>query len=153
MRVLHDVVPEKLQQDLQWLTQYATQLSPWFEFLDKKGEDLYFCERVKEAGHIVWLNVDVKALHLGEMIYEERHFTYLRDNNLVAKVPVGNAAGVKAVQPIREVASGAEDKHENTDSASPGSQAVEWRDNISEPSRRIGVGGNISGSFFGQTKG
>jgi len=58
-------------------------LSPWFEFLDKKGEDLYFCERLKLLGYKVWVNYDIRAQHLTVIPIDRTHFEYLVANNLI----------------------------------------------------------------------
>lgn len=63
-------------------------LSPWFEFLDKKGEDLYFCEKAKAAGYTVWGNSDVKCQHLAEIPIEEAHFLHLKNSGQLQKVTV-----------------------------------------------------------------
>lgn len=65
---------------LQWLTRYVEKMSPWWEFLDKRGEDFYFCERAKDAGYQVWANVDVKCDHVGNVPIGEQHFNWLKEN-------------------------------------------------------------------------
>ena len=65
-------------------------LSPWFEFLNKRGEDIYFCERAREAGVTVWVDPSVKCLHLGEVVLGADHFNYLIEHDLIKVVePVG----------------------------------------------------------------
>lgn len=61
-------------------------MAPWFEFLDLKGEDLYFCERVRDMGAQIWANTDVKCDHLATVPINEAHFQYLKDNNLLRRV-------------------------------------------------------------------
>lgn len=63
----------------------VSDLSPWFEFLDKKGEDLYFCERAREAGYTIWVDYNTQAQHLSEIGIDQSHFKYLVDNNLIRK--------------------------------------------------------------------
>lgn len=63
----------------------ATGLSPWFEFLNKKGEDLYFCERLADIGQQLWANTSVKCQHLSLLPIQEYHFAYLRNNDLIKK--------------------------------------------------------------------
>lgn len=40
---------------------------PWFVYDVKKnkGEDIYFCEKAKEAGYDVWVDPEVLPMHLG----------------------------------------------------------------------------------------
>lgn len=61
-------------------------LSPWFEFLEKKGEDMYLSERCKEAGIPIWVNWDIKCDHIGYARYSEAHFTSLRDSGKIIKI-------------------------------------------------------------------
>jgi len=61
-------------------------LSPWFEFLEKKGEDMYFSERLKEAGIPIWVNWDIKCEHIGYARYSEQHFLALRDQGKIVKI-------------------------------------------------------------------
>jgi len=77
--------------DFEWLLEYAQTLSPWFEFLDKKGEDFYFSERAHDAGFPIFVCVDVKCDHMGPVLIHEGHFKYLKDNNLLVRLdPQGN---------------------------------------------------------------
>ncbi len=81
----------KAQRDLEWLLKYADGLSPWFEFLDQKGEDFYFCERAAESGYMVWVNLDVKCEHLGQLPIGEGHFMYLKEQGMIIRLdPDGN---------------------------------------------------------------
>lgn len=54
-------------------------ISSWFEFLDRKGEDLYFSERLRAAGIPVWVNYDVKCVHMASVGIVEEHFLALKD--------------------------------------------------------------------------
>jgi hypothetical protein len=38
---------------------------PWFEFRDGLGEDLVFCEKVREAGGIIWIDTHIMPGHIG----------------------------------------------------------------------------------------
>lgn len=47
---------------------------PWFayEFNEgeiAKGEDYWFCDRVREATHCVWVDLTIKVGHIGDFIY------------------------------------------------------------------------------------
>lgn len=114
----------RARQQLEYIARYARNMSPWFEFLDLKGEDFYFCERAKAAGFSIWTNVDVKCTHLGTLPVTEGHFLFLRENNLLKRIlPDGKVL---------------EDGDSN--SSPPGGQALERGDLVSrEPGReRIG---------------
>lgn len=76
----------KARKEYEWLMTYVRTLSPWFEFLDQKGEDFYFCERARELGHPIFLNVEVKCIHLGTLGFGEGHFKYLIDNDLYVRM-------------------------------------------------------------------
>jgi len=86
--LLLDLFPERgdLQQKVNFVAANHTPLSPWFEFLDLKGEDLYFCERARDAGISIWGNTDVKCTHLAQVPIGEAHFQYLKDNGLLRRV-------------------------------------------------------------------
>lgn len=71
-----------------WLSTLVSKMSPWFEFLDAKGEDFYFCERAKDAGFRIFMNSSVKCVHMGELPVGEEHFKYLRDKGLLVKEPI-----------------------------------------------------------------
>jgi hypothetical protein len=141
------------QQDkaaLDFLLTYLRSLSPWFEFLDQKGEDLYFCERARDAGYVIWVNVDVKCLHIAEVSIEETFFLSLKEQGLIKFAP-GSAPGavIAAVMgPAEQVATpqqvpgGAGD--ENPVSFFTGSEAVERNNNLPRASRRIGISGGLS---------
>lgn len=82
--------------EFEWLMTYAHTLSPWFEFLDQKGEDFYFCERARESGFMTMVNPGVKCGHMGEIEIAEAHFKYLKDNNLYFRVaPDGTVRDLK----------------------------------------------------------
>lgn len=122
---------------LQWLLVYSRHLSPWFEFLDKKGEDLYFCERAREAGYIIWLNVDVKCAHQGLIEFQEEHFFQLRDSGVLQIEPVV-APGADDLE-----VHGAEETDEDTTLLVAGPESVERCDDLSGGIRRIGVMYNL----------
>jgi len=60
-------------------------LSPWFEVLNRKGEDMYFCERCRRIGQDIWVNYDVKCVHLSEIGIDESQFLALRNAGLIKK--------------------------------------------------------------------
>lgn len=85
-------------------------LSPWFEFLNKRGEDIYFCERAIEAGHTVWVDPSVMCLHMGDIPIGVEHFTYLKENdliNIIEPVDAGHqpADSSQATKEVEEVSS------------------------------------------------
>ncbi len=81
----------KAARALQWLLRYSENLSPWFEFLDQKGEDFYFCERAADNGYMIWVNIDVKCEHSGKLNIQEGHFKYLQEQGLLVRLdPEGN---------------------------------------------------------------
>lgn len=47
---------------------------PWFEFSDKMGEDMYFCEEARKLGYKILLDADIKCGHLSMMEITEAHF-------------------------------------------------------------------------------
>lgn len=49
---------------------------PWFVYDVKrnKGEDIYFCEKVKEAGYDIWVDPEVLPVHLGVSEVGIEHF-------------------------------------------------------------------------------
>lgn len=73
--------------ELDGVADIVKRLSPWFEFLDRKGEDLYFSERLREAGIPIWVNYDVKCTHLATVGIVEEHFTTLRDSGVIEAGP------------------------------------------------------------------
>jgi len=60
-------------------------LSPWFEFLNAKGEDLYFCERAAEAGFKVYANPMVTCYHIADIPLGLEHFKYLQDSGQIER--------------------------------------------------------------------
>ena len=74
-----------LASDIQALYNHRFPLSPWFEFLDKKGEDMYFCERAREIGYTIWVDTTVKCQHLSPIPIDETHFRYLMEHNMITK--------------------------------------------------------------------
>ena len=68
------------------IAEIVKHLSPWYEFLDRKGEDLYFCERIGELGLDIWINADVQCGHLAETLVTKEYFDYLVENDLVQKM-------------------------------------------------------------------
>ena len=80
---------QRLDGDFKWLIKYngiRKRMSPWFEFMDYKGEDLYFCEVAREAGHIIWANTTVKCDHNATIPIGERHFKHLVENKLLHRI-------------------------------------------------------------------
>lgn len=67
----------------------VSRLSPWFEFLNSKGEDMYFCERAKEAGQKIYANPAVVCYHLGTVPLGIEHFTYLRNDGQITRDDTG----------------------------------------------------------------
>ena len=51
---------------------------PWFVFLDRMGEDFYFCRKARAAGYQVWADVGLKAGHMGVVEIHEGVFTQVR---------------------------------------------------------------------------
>ena len=78
----------KALQEYEWLMKYTRILSPWFEFLDQRGEDFYFCERAADADQMIWVNLDVKCEHLGLLPIHEGHFKYIKDNDLLVRMDI-----------------------------------------------------------------
>lgn len=71
-------------------------LSPWFEFLDKRGEDMYFCELATHIGLKIWANTNIKCLHESFIPIGEDNFKYLVDNDLLQMIdPDGNMVPYK----------------------------------------------------------
>jgi len=42
------------------------------------GEDFYFCRRVRETGHMIWVDPDIPLRHVGDKVYEGHLGNYLR---------------------------------------------------------------------------
>lgn len=51
---------------------------PWFEFSDKMGEDMYFCEQAKKLGYQVLLDGDVVCRHLTTTEVGLEHYEWHR---------------------------------------------------------------------------
>lgn len=75
-----------LRSSLSLLTNHRPVMSPWFEFTDAKGEDMYFCERLREIGQVVWANTQVKCGHLSSIPITEVQFAFLKDHGLVKRL-------------------------------------------------------------------
>ncbi len=107
---------------LQWVLRYAETLSPWFEFLDQKGEDFYFCERAADNNFMIWANIDVKCEHRGSLDIQEGHFKYLLDQGLLVRLdPQGNPMDERLPEAQSVVTESQEVPNENlTDSLSRG---------------------------------
>jgi hypothetical protein len=66
-----------------WPRRILRRLSPWFEFLDAKGEDMYFCERLEGINQTVWINVEVQCLHIGHIGVGMQNFISLKEANVI----------------------------------------------------------------------
>ena len=55
---------------------------PWFEFSDRMGEDMYFCDKAKQLGYKVLLDGDVKCKHLTILEVSEELFQAARGQGL-----------------------------------------------------------------------
>ena len=140
--------------DFEFLVRYAMNLSPWFEFLDRKGEDMYFCERAKDADNVIWLDLDVKCGHLGEMPIEEPHFNFLMEQGLIKFVPsdTPDAGGVMqaviADQPQGDapLENRGVEPDEYPDGYFTRTETMERDDDLPRTARRIGVSVNLSGA-------
>jgi hypothetical protein len=137
----------------QWLMTYLRSLSPWFEFLDRKGEDLYFCERARNAGYVVWANTGVKCSHLGDVEVHEGHFLFMKANNLLKVVPVGEpgAEGVALEFGLGGGPAPMEVKKNErvfVRIARSAGETVERGDDLQLLARRIGVGSRLSSTVL-----
>ena len=80
-------------------------MSPFFEFTDAKGEDMYFCEQAKAIGQVVWCDTTIKCGHLSSIPIDETHFKFLKEHNMIRIIgadgqPIGSAKDVEqAAQP------------------------------------------------------
>jgi hypothetical protein len=70
------------------LSMIVSRLSPWFEFLDRKGEDMYFSERLRDIGQEIWVNYDVKCAHNAVVPIVEDHWLAIKAAGLELE-PVG----------------------------------------------------------------
>lgn len=125
------------EEAVEWLMRYSRYLSPWFEFLDKKGEDLYFCERAREAGYVIWLNVDVKCAHQGLIEYREEHFVHVRESGALQIAPT-EAPGADELE-----VHGAEETDEDTYLPGTRTETLERGNDLSGGTRRIGIVHNL----------
>jgi len=80
-------------------------MSPFFEFTDAKGEDMYFCEQARAIGQVVWCDTTIKCGHLSSIPIDETHFKFLKDHNMIRIIgadgqPIGGAKDVE--QPSTE---------------------------------------------------
>lgn len=73
--------------DLKAVAHLGAQLSPWFEFLDARGEDFYFCERAREAGYRILADSRVKCQHAGRILLTEDHFLDAQERGFVSLSP------------------------------------------------------------------
>jgi len=71
---------------VQNLSNHVRRLSPWFEFLDEKGEDLYFCEQARDAGFAIWWDTTVKCMHLGYTPITEANFKWMHQQGLIRRM-------------------------------------------------------------------
>jgi len=62
-------------------------LSPWFEFFDRKGEDMWFCEMCRGAGIDIWVDWSVKCLHMSEVQVSEQHFLAVKASGALDNAP------------------------------------------------------------------
>ena len=66
---------------------------PWFQFVDKLGEDFYFCRKAQTAGYKIYCNVDMQATHLGVAEINESVFAQVRPH-LKRGTPISPSHGV-----------------------------------------------------------
>jgi|SRR5579859_3459114 len=55
---------------------------PWFDFSDRMGEDMWFCEQARNLGYQILLDADIKCKHLQVMEIGEQHFLAHKNNGL-----------------------------------------------------------------------
>ena len=55
---------------------------PYFEFSDKMGEDMYFCEQAKKLGYTILLDADVSCAHLATVEITRQHFEAYKQQGL-----------------------------------------------------------------------
>ena len=82
-------------------------MSPFFEFTDAKGEDMYFCEKTREIGQVTWCDTTIKCGHLSSIPIDETHFKFLKENNMIRIIgadgqPIGSAKAVEQAAPMKE---------------------------------------------------
>ncbi len=61
---------------------------PWFMFLDRLGEDFYFCRKARTQGHKIWCDTTLQAIHLGVVEVHEGVFQQIRPHLKRALTPV-----------------------------------------------------------------
>jgi hypothetical protein len=83
-RELHWNEAQKIENPM--IRRIVENLAPWFEFLDKCGEDMYFCEHVRNMGGAVWVNADVQCTHVGENNVGQPQFNWLKANTKMIKL-------------------------------------------------------------------
>jgi GT2 family glycosyltransferase len=66
---------------------------PWFQFIDKLGEDFYFCRKARTAGYKIYCNVDMQATHLGLSEIGEALYNQVR-SHLKRGTPISPSHGV-----------------------------------------------------------
>lgn len=54
---------------------------PWFEFSDKMGEDMYFCEQAKKLGYTVLMDGDVICRHLTTTEVGPEHYEHFHSKS------------------------------------------------------------------------
>lgn len=64
--------------DVRYGLHLAQSVSPWFEFLNKVGEDFYFCDMAHRMGVRPFLIPHVQAYHVGPQNIGYEHFDALR---------------------------------------------------------------------------
>src|SRR3989304_5342993 len=78
-KVLRDMIPVQ--------SVFGVKLSNWYEFLTNRGEDFYFCDRLKDVGVEVMIDTTVKCAHMTEDDVVEAHFKQLmRDGKVPENV-------------------------------------------------------------------
>ncbi len=55
---------------------------PWFEFSDRMGEDMYFCEQAKQLGYTILLDADVECKHIAQMEVDRQMFEAYKSQGL-----------------------------------------------------------------------
>jgi len=70
---------------LEMIARLVENMSPWFEFLNRKGEDMYFCERAREAGFHIWVDPSVQCEHISMIPITWEHFEYLKAQKSIVK--------------------------------------------------------------------
>jgi hypothetical protein len=66
---------------------YGLQLSPWFEYLDYRGEDFYFCERARGAGYRILCDTRVKCIHMAEVGITEQYYQEAKVRGYISYPP------------------------------------------------------------------